>query len=227
MLTIIMNNNISFGPHKNTEMEFHPNLLYYRRYIDDILGIWIPSIDNNTRTWERFKSKLNSWGPLKWIIEEPSHNMHFLDLNIQLENSSITTETYQKPMNLYLYIPPLSAHPYSCFKGLIYGELWRYWIQNNPVKFQEILLNFIQRLIGRGHTLEKLTPILIQAAANLDNRAMHPDPPMDDNQNTLYIHWHHRPGGLQRSDIRKIYEANLQPHLPMKECKWQSLDLKI
>jgi hypothetical protein len=106
MLTIIMNNNISFGPHKNTEMEFHPNLLYYRRYIDDILGIWIPSIDNNTRTWERFKSKLNSWGPLKWIIEEPSNNMHFQDLNIQLENSSITTETYQKPMNLYLYTPP-------------------------------------------------------------------------------------------------------------------------
>ena len=106
-----MNNNISFAPHKNTEIlgEFHPNLLYYRRYIDDILGIWIPSIDNNTRTWERFKSKLNSWGPLKWIIEEPSHNMHFLDLNIQLENSSITTETYQKTHELV----PLHPSPPS------------------------------------------------------------------------------------------------------------------
>jgi hypothetical protein len=170
---------IFFGHHENTEIlgGFHRNLLYYRRYIDDIRHIWIPSADNNTRTWERFKSKLNSWGPLKWIVEEPSHKTHFLDLNIQLDDSSITTETYQKPMNFYLYIPPLSVHPYSCFKGLINGELRRYWIQNNPVKFQKILLKFIQRLINRGHTLEKLTSILIQAAANLDNRSIHPDPP--------------------------------------------------
>jgi hypothetical protein len=32
---------ISFGHHVNTNIlqEFRPNLLYYRRYIDDILGI--------------------------------------------------------------------------------------------------------------------------------------------------------------------------------------------
>jgi hypothetical protein len=40
---------ISFGYYKNTNIlqEFHSNLLYYRRYIDDILGIWIPSENNN------------------------------------------------------------------------------------------------------------------------------------------------------------------------------------
>jgi hypothetical protein len=53
-----------------------------------------------------------------------------------LDNSRITIETYQKPMNLYLYIPPLSAHPPSCFKGLIFGEIRRYWLQNTPEKFQ-------------------------------------------------------------------------------------------
>jgi hypothetical protein len=77
------------------------------------------------------------------------------------------TETYQKSMNLYLYIPPLSAHPQSCFKGLIHGEVRRYWIQNNPSIFQAILLKFIQRLIDRGHTLEQLTPLIITGSGRL------------------------------------------------------------
>jgi hypothetical protein len=34
-------------------------------------------------------------------------------------------------LNLYLYIPPLSAHPTSCFKGFITGEILRYWNQNS------------------------------------------------------------------------------------------------
>jgi len=64
---------ISFGHHESMEIlrEFQPSLLYYKHYIDDILGIWILSKDNNTKTWDRFKSKLSSWGSLKWTIEEP------------------------------------------------------------------------------------------------------------------------------------------------------------
>jgi hypothetical protein len=103
---------ISFGHYENAYIlrEFHSNLLYYRRYIDDILGIWIPSENNNIATWNRFKESLNNWGSLKWVIEEPSHQTKFLDLNIQLKKSTITTETYQKSMNLYLYIPPPFPH---------------------------------------------------------------------------------------------------------------------
>ncbi len=35
---------LSYGHHENTEIleEFWPNLLYYKHYIDDILGLWIP-----------------------------------------------------------------------------------------------------------------------------------------------------------------------------------------
>ncbi len=157
---------LSFSHHENNNIltEFQPNLLFYKRYIDDILGIWIPSENNNISDWDRFKKKLNDWGSLKWVIEDPSYQTQFLDLHIKLQNATITTETYQKSMNLYLYIPPLSAHPQSCFKGLIHGELRRYWIQNNPFNFQTILLKFIQRLTDRGHTIEQLTPLLMQAA---------------------------------------------------------------
>jgi hypothetical protein len=94
---------LSFGQYENAQIlaNFQSNLLYYRRYIDDILGIWIPPPPcNNDNSFESFKMKLNSWGSLKWVVQEPSTKAQFLDLDIALENSTIKVETYQKQMNL-------------------------------------------------------------------------------------------------------------------------------
>jgi hypothetical protein len=210
---------LSYGHHENTKIleEFQPNLLYYKRYIDDIFGIWLPPKTNKINTWNCFKEKLNSWGSLEWIIQEPSTRTQFLDLNIHIQDSSILTETYQKPMNLYLYIPPFSAHPPSCFKGLITGELRRYWLQNNPTSFQNILIKFIQRLVDRGHTLENLIPILTQAAQTLETHSVGNNG--SQKPNTLYIHWQHHPAGLQRRDIRRIYDKILKPHVPFDKMQ--------
>jgi len=116
-------------------------------------------------------------------------------------------------MNLYLYIPPLSAHPSSCFKGLIFGEIRRYWTQNNPSKFQKILLNFIRRLLDRGHSLQALTPLLTQAAVTLDSATWNPPSKESKELNSLYIHWKFHPEGIQCSDIQRIYKNTLQQHL--------------
>ena len=75
-------------------------------------------------------------------------------------------------MNLYTYIPPLSAHPLSCFKGLITGELLCYWVQNSDkTDFQNITTQFIPRLVNRGHQLEDILPTITSAAATIDNKA--------------------------------------------------------
>jgi hypothetical protein len=142
---------------------FAPNLLYYKRYIDDIFGIWLPPKTNKDTTWRACKDTLNNWGSLKWTIEDPSSKTAFLDRNISIQDSRIVTTTLQKQLNLYLYIPPSSAYPPGCLKGLINGELCRYWIQNpNSQDFQSIVSKFITRLLDRGHTLDSLTPILIK-----------------------------------------------------------------
>jgi len=64
---------ISFGYYENTMIltTYHANLLYYKRYIDDILGVWLPSTHDNTTTWNSFKQQLNNWGTLAWVIQEP------------------------------------------------------------------------------------------------------------------------------------------------------------
>jgi len=104
-------------------------------------------------------------------------------------------------MNLYLYIPPLLAHPASCFKGLITGKVWRYWLQNKPEDFQRILIKFIERLVARGHSLEDISPLLNRAAASLDSHICTNKNSTSDT--VLFIHRTYHPNGLQRKDISK------------------------
>ena len=151
---------ITFGLYENTQIlnRFHRNIFYYKRCVDNVFGIWLNS--------------LNQFGRLQWNVKGLNKSTNFLDLQISIRNDKIHTKTYQKDMNLYTYIPPLSAHPISCFKGLITGELLRYWVQNSDeTNFQNITTQFIQCLVNRGHQLKDIIPILTSVAASIDNRA--------------------------------------------------------
>jgi len=203
---------ISFGQHENSVIlnKYKNNLLYFKRYIDDIFGIWLPPTTQGNAIWSNFKEDLNNWGSLPWVIKNPTSETNFLDLTIKIINSKISTTTYQKPLNLYLYLPPNSAHPPSCLKGLITGEIRRYWTQNSPEDFQSILTKFIDRLLKRGYTLPKLTPILLKAAATLNKSH---SVPSTQNTDTLYLHWPFHPNGLNRQLIRRLYDNTLKPVL--------------
>jgi len=52
----------SFGHHKNTEIltMFQPNLCFYRKNIDDILGVWLPLNQGKLNSWQQFKDTLNN-----------------------------------------------------------------------------------------------------------------------------------------------------------------------
>jgi predicted DNA-binding protein (UPF0251 family) len=106
---------ITFGRYENSIIlpRFNSNLLYYKRYIDDIFGIWLPSTNGNDEAWQLFTTELNKWGHLRWKIEQPSLQTVFLDLNIQLKDQKIITSTYQKAMNLFIFIfhPCQHIHP--------------------------------------------------------------------------------------------------------------------
>jgi hypothetical protein len=210
---------ISYGRYENSKIlpKYSQNLLYYRRCIDDVFGVWLPPEYHQEATWDQFKRDLNGWGHLKWTIENPAKKSILLDLTIELNKTTIKTKTYQKDLNLHLYIPPNSAHPPSCLKGLISGEMQRYWLQNEPQDFENIMVKFIEHLVSRGHSINNLTPILMSAAANLDNP--HCQRPPNQNQDTgiIYIHWEYHPHGVQRKDIRDIYRKTLEPLLDYKK----------
>jgi hypothetical protein len=205
---------LTYGYHENTQIlnTFKTNLIYYKRYIDDIFGIWVDSPDN---TWESFKLALDQFGSLHWNLENLTTSTNFLDLQIDIIEGCIQTKTYQKELNLYLYIPPQSAHPTSCLKGLITGELIRYWSQNTQEEdFINITQLFIQRLMQRGHRIEDLIPTLQAAASTIDSIKGNRNPiqPQSQSDDTLYIHWQFHPKDIKKNSIREIYDKTLKGH---------------
>jgi hypothetical protein len=148
-------------------------------------------------------------------VEHRTASTTFLDLTISIRDQKIRTKTFQKDLNLYLYIPPISAHPTSRFKGLIIGKLSRYWHQNSsPEDFINITNNFILHLLHQGHLLEELIPTLQSAAANIDNSLNHRSRHNTEHEKdeTLYIHWKFHPKDIDKAKIHQLYNKTLQGH---------------
>jgi hypothetical protein len=107
--------------------QWAPNLGYYRHFIDDIIGIWIPDPcpNKNVQLWNDFKNEMQQWHGLHWTCESPSLSINFMDLTISVINGHLETTLYKKPQNLYLYRPPHSSHPSGIQRGLIFGQVLR------------------------------------------------------------------------------------------------------
>jgi hypothetical protein len=91
-------------------------LLFHRRYMDDALIIQRASPNG----FANFVSAMKDFGQpgarLEWEATPPGREVDFLNLRIFLDlhipldpTSLISTTSFQKPMNLYLYHPPTSA----------------------------------------------------------------------------------------------------------------------
>ena len=201
---------IYYGVHESVCLlaNFGQNLLYCGRFIDDMLGIWIPD-DNNPNAWEEFKNSL-PFGLLEWETSELSTSVDFLDLTISIgDDGRIQFQTYQKPMNLYLYIPHGSAHAPGVLRSLIFGNLRKYRLQNSKKEdYQAITLLFYDRIVARGHDPAMVKDMFLDAAKRLDDIAagkIRPKAKVDRNQQ-LFFHTEYHPS-ISRQAIRQAYES--------------------
>ena len=161
--------NVSFATHEIGIMHrFSTSLAYYKRYIDDVFGIWIchpnPIIDE--RRWQRFQRRLNGWHGLKWVVSERTHTAVFLDLNLCLQDRQIHSTLFEKPMNLHLYLPARSAHPPGVLFGLIAGSVYRaYSLCTDPKDARLYVQKMWRYLRARGYSIAKLRPLFLKALA--------------------------------------------------------------
>ena len=128
-----------------------PQVLWYKRYIDDVFILWTASLDQWTRCKANIARLLKI--PIHWDDPSTTHGI-FLDLNISRSqyNGHFITSIYQKPLNKYHYITPLSSHAPHMFSGFIKGELTRYArLSSTPFAYNHTKQLFYQRLVQRGY----------------------------------------------------------------------------
>jgi hypothetical protein len=204
---------------RNLLPNFRRNLPFYKRFIDDTIGIWRHNPADPT-AWNRFQDEMNSWGSLRWETDGGLTNkLDFLDLSIKIDPTTrrLRFQTFQKKMNLYLYIPPKSSHPPGVLRGLVMGRCRKYWSDNpNKEDFKRFTLLLADRLAKRGHSHKTLGPLFGEAIARLErtdpSRPATTTPiakPLVKDQIFYHLPFHAR--GINRQQVRKAFDTTIGP----------------
>ena len=106
---------IYYGIHEEKFLPHHAQrVVFYRRFIDDVIGIWCPhhNHEQDTLEWDHFKNKMNAFPGLTWEFSERAKTIDFMDMTISINKSNcIETTLFEKRLNLHLYIPPPLRSP--------------------------------------------------------------------------------------------------------------------
>ena len=180
---------------------------FYKRQIDDIFLVWMDD-SSDPLAFERFKSDLNAQCKLEWVTTDRKEEQNFLDLTIGIKQGIVSAKTYQKPMNLFLYIPANSAHPPSSISSLVYGLLKTYREQNSNLsdffRTTELLFN---RLLDRGYKKEGLRSVFMDCIKKLEIPSRnHRSSLGKSNLERIFFHIPYQPVDIARKTFRTLYE---------------------
>lgn len=209
-----------FSKHETKIMEhFGEYLLYYKRYIDDVFGAW--NFDGTARCAQRynyFKTCMDRFKSLRWEFSEPALSVDFLDMTITLNNGSFETRLFEKQLNLYLYLPPTSAHPTGVLHGLITGMILRIFrLTSDKTRCTADIQRFYNRLIARGYSSKRIAPVFYKCIARfatgpLEKSPATPETDGTDFQNTVFLHVPYHPLNPPSTDLQKDFRNILLDH---------------
>ena len=194
--------------------DFKECMPYYRRFIDDGIGVWLLGEPDAKIKFDEFFAKLNEWGRLRWTCTGFTDKLQFMDLTVSIDkNNKLHYKTFQKEMNLYLYIPPCSAHPPTMIKGLIFGRLRAYYRHNtDKADYYRMACLLAQRLVDRGWSFSKIKPIFKEANDRITGIKIRKLKPKS-NMRPIFIHTKFHPRAIQRNQFREIFDDTLGKYI--------------
>ena len=184
----------------------------FGRFIDDIIGVWID--DGNAIEWQNFKRDTDDFGILTWEFEELARSVNFLDLTIEIKNNKIVTKTFQKALNLYQYIGPLSCHQPKMMEGIIYSLMSNYRRQNTYTKdYHAMAIHLFDRHVARGWNRATMKDYILKA----DHRINLPQPVTNhtaadsstqllSNKERLFFHMEYHTNDIPKTQVRALYD---------------------
>jgi hypothetical protein len=157
---------------------------------------------------------MNSFGReeghrLEWTSEPPSKTVNFLDLTITIgDDRKIWMKTFQKAMNLFLYIPPISSHAPNVLQGLIFGQLRRFWLQNSRRSdYIHCAHAFYHHLLARGHHSTNIRRLFLLAAERLGRPSTLTTATRVETTTVaqVFLHTEYHPRQIERLYIQKVF----------------------
>ena len=134
-----------------------------------MLGTWRshPCPTRDSELWDEFCHDMNQWHGLEWDCEAPSTTIDFMDLTISIIGNCVETTLFEKPQNLYLYLPADSSHPPGQGTDLVLGQVLCFRRLCSKVDdADEKVRDFHSRLCARGHSPTALQVLFDRAEEN-------------------------------------------------------------
>ena len=210
---------IYFGLHEQKFLRKHrTKLLFYRRFIDDVIGIWRcdegERFDSN-REWDAFLRDMDSAQGLRWETNSPAKEIDFMDITLRIERGQIETTLYEKKINMHLYIPPHSCHPPGMMLGVVHGMVRRIMtLCTNKADQSKRIHEFVRHLRARGYHRDQIMPVVRSA---LDK--IHAPPPTEtgiidlssakDDEKRVFFHIPYHPDNPPSSAIQRAWKSKV------------------
>jgi hypothetical protein len=163
---------------------------------------------------------MQCFGKLEWEFTERAKSADFLDLTIAIKpNGTIGTKLFEKKLNLYLYIPPHSAHPPGVTFGLIFGMIKRIFrLTTDTADQKSAVTDLFRRLQARGHQATDILPMFLAALSNVSKPPRLPTTG-DPDAPPLFLHLRYNPFDVPSKVIQATFRTYLlhpknEPWLP-------------
>jgi hypothetical protein len=156
---------------------------------------------------------------LLWNLATSSRpNDRQTKLELSITKTGIHTSIFEKKLNLYLYIPPHSAHAPGVLRGLVTGMTSRIFRLTTSLRDKRTALRALfLRLCNRGYSSETLRTLFVAALDHLDRPAF--DEKWYEHEKRCFFHLPYHPDDPSSKDIQRLFrqhllEPNAEPRLP-------------
>ena len=136
------------------------HLLGFKRFLDDIMGLWTGTKEQFTSWADSVNRGLGKWGlSIKdneedcWQFSPPSVDCIFLDIRFRFDISEgLLTDVNIKSTDARVYLHFSSFHPRNTFKSIVYSQCLRYRrFINNDIKLHRRLQDLKDCFIKSGY----------------------------------------------------------------------------
>jgi hypothetical protein len=208
--------------------KFEDNLALYKRFIDDVLGLWLPTDPaTDAERWEEFIAQMNCpvFG-LEWVVSPRSMEVDYMDLNIKIQDNMIVTSLFEKASSHHLYIPPHSSYPPGLLPGMVHGMLYRiHTLCTNDEDKRCRIIQFFRHLQVRGYSPTTLRPLLSEAITRATSHTKIPSMPWDTNDEmwkSMIFHIPYHPKNAPSSALQHAWHTHVATPTstrPLREVK--------